>query len=524
MDITLSLIITVVIAVYALVVTLKNMIQARKRSWFMAAVRLGVTVVAAGFAFSITREVADLAADTVYGYLLPHLGEELAGFLNEVPVGAEGMRVIASLAVAPLLFVIIFVLLRWAASIVLWVVEKCIPLLKRRSLRILSTPMGILNGLLVVAVTLLPLCGYLVFGSHLLNTFVDSGLTETSLVQKNVLERFELTEKDLETLSDEIESNPIISQVYMPVGEPLFTKLTTAELDASETHGQAIEMNLERELKDLLVTAAYAIDAGEAFSKDDYSLTDKKLLFTAADSLFDSEWVRLVATDSLVAMSETWLENKSFAGLARPTLDASLNPTVNRLLEVLSAENAQTLEEDIHVILDVVGDLKINGLLEKNADYTAMVKKMGESGLLTDMLAKLEENERLQVLASELKALSIRLVSNMLGVDKLASGEYSEMMGNVAGALTDSLSMNESERDALILDAVKNNYAEYGFDVPDEVALKMSHEMIDELGADGEITGDESTEYMVKFADEGFEITPDMIPDGLPEGAPETNS
>jgi hypothetical protein len=231
-----------------------------------------------------------------------------------------------------------------------------------------------------------------------------------------------------------------------------------------------------------------------------------------------------VATDSLVALSETWLENKAFAGLSRPALDASLNPTVNRLLEVLSSENAQTLEEDIHVILDVVGDLKINGLLEENADYTAMVKRMGESGLLTDMLTKLEENQRLQVLATELKALSIRLVSNMLGVDKLMSGEYSEMMGNVAGALTDSLNMNEAERDALILDAVKNNYAEYGFDVPDEVALKMSHEMIDELGADGEITGDELTEYMVKFADEGFEITPDMIPDGLPEGAPETNS
>ena len=153
-----------------------------------------------------------------------------------------------------------------------------------------------------------------------------------------------------------------------------------------------------------------------------------------------------------------------------------------------------------------------------------MVKKLGESGLLTAMLAKLEESERLNVLASELKALSIRLVSNMLGVDKLANGEYSEMMGNVAGALTDSLNMNEAERDALILDAVKNNYAEYGFDVPDEVALKMSHEMIDELGADGEITGDELTDYMVKFADEGFEITPDMIPDELPEGIPDMNS
>lgn len=524
MDITLSLIITVVIAAYAFLLTLKNLIHAAKRSWIMAVVRLGVTVAAAIAALSVTREAADLASDTVYEFLLPHLGDELASFLTEVPVGAEGMRVIASLVVSPILYVIAFVLLRWAASIVLWIVERCIPPLRKHSLRILSIPLGAVNGLLVAAVTLIPLCGYLVFGAHMLGTFVDSGMTDTALIQKNVLDRFDLTEKDLESVADEIESNPVISRVYMPVGDPVFTILTTANLDISETHGQSVEMNLERELKGLLVTAAYAIDAGEAFNKADYTPADKELLFAVADSLLESEWVRLLATDSLVALSETWLENKPFAGLDRPALDASLNPTVNRLLEVLSAENTETLEEDLHVILDVVGDLKVHGLLEKNADYTAMVKKMGESGLLTDMLTKLEENERLSVLATELKALSIRLVSNMLGVDKLQSGEYSEMMGNVAGALTDSLSLNEAERDALILDAVKKNYAEHGFDVPDEVALKMSHEMIAELGTDGEITGEELTDYMVKFADEGFEISPDMIPDELPEGTPETNS
>lgn len=524
MDITLSWILTVVIAVYAFLLTLKNLIHAAKRSWVMAVVRLGVTVAAAVVALSVTQEVADLAADTVYGYLLPHLGDELASFLAEVPVGAEGMRVIAALVASPILYVMIFVLLRWAASIVLWIVERCIPPLKKHSLRILSIPLGAVNGLLVAAVTLIPLCGYLVFGAHMLGTFVDSGMTDTALIQKNVLDRFDLTEEDLESVADEIESNPVISRVYMPVGDPIFTMLTTADLDVSGTHSQAIEMNLEREMKGLLVTAAYAIDAGEAFGKADYTPADKELLLSVADSLFESEWVRLLAADSLVALSETWLENKPFAGLNRPVLDPTLNPTVNRLLEVLSSENSETLEEDIHVILDVVGDLKIHGLLEKNADYTAMVKKMGESGLLTAMLAKLEESERLNVLASELKALSIRLVSNMLGVDKLMSGEYADMMGDVAGALTDSLSMSEAERDTLILDAVKNSYAEYGFDVPDEVALKMSHEMIDELGADGEITGDELTDYMVKFADEGFEITPDMIPDELPEGIPDMNS
>ncbi len=512
MNVPLSLIITAVIAAYAFLLALIDMLRAARRSWIMAAVRLGVTLVAAVIAIPVTRAVADLAADTVYGYLVPHLGEELVSFLTEVPVGAEGMRVIAALLAAPILYLILFLLLRWAAYLVLWVVERCIPILRKRSMRILSMPLGALNGIVLAAVTLIPLCGYLVFGAHMLRTFVDSGMTDTTLIRENVLDRFDLTENDLENLSDRIENNPAVSAVYMTVGKPIYTALTTAELDVSETHGQTVKMNPERELKGLLVTAAYAIDAGEAFGKADYTPADKELLFAAADSLFESDWVRLLATDSLVALSRTWLENKPFAGIECPVLDASLNPTVNRLLEVLSAENAETLEEDIHVILDVVGDLKINGLLEGNADYTAMVQRMGESRLLTDMLVRLEENERLGVLAAELRALSIRLVSNMLGVDKLMSGEYSDMMGNVAGALTDSLRMSEEERDALILNAVKNNFADSGFDMPDEVALKMSHQMIGDLGTDGEITEEELTDYLIHHADEGFEVGQDRLP------------
>ena len=138
------------------------------------------------------------------------------------------------------------------------------------------------------------------------------------------------------------------------------------------------------------------------------------------------------------------------------------------------------------------------------------------------LLAKLEESDRLQALAVELKALAIRLVSNMLGVDKLQSGEYMDMMGDVASTLTDALQMPEAKRDALLLNSIKENFAGQGFDVPDDVALKMSHQMIDELGADGEISPDELTDYLVNHADEGFDIMGDVeIPDELPEGLPD---
>lgn len=513
----IAMLLTVAIAAYALVRAVISMLRARKRSWIMAVLRLAITAVSAVAAIPVTQTLADLLAE--YGYTLLSVSLEggVMDALTQVPVGAEGMRVLAALLVSPLLYLLVFMVLRFLLSILAWILEKCLPFLRRRKGKLLSLPLGALNGALIAVVTLIPLCGYLTLCGHLLHTFVEGGMTDTTLVREKVMKPFGLTEKDLENLADGLEDHPVVKEIYGTVGGPVYSALTTATLDTADTHGIRVEMNLERELTGLLVTAGHAMDAVEAFDKDTYTADDKAALLATGDSFFDSEWVRLLATDTLVALSESWLENKPFAGMERPAADAALNPTLNRLLEILAAENAETLEADIHVILDVFGDLKINGLMEKDADYTAMVQRMGESGLLTDMLATLEANDRLKVLADEIKALSIRLVSNMLGVDKLQSGEYADMMGNVATSLTDALSMSEAEQDALILNAVKNDFAEKGYNVPDEVALKMSHQMIDELGADGEITEEELTNYLVNHADEGFDIAGDVeIPDSQP--------
>ena len=132
------------------------------------------------------------------------------------------------------------------------------------------------------------------------------------------------------------------------------------------------------------------------------------------------------------------------------------------------------------------------------------------------MLGKLEANPRLSVLVDELKTLSLRMVSNMLGAELLQNGEYAEMMDSVADTLTNSLEMTKEERDALILDALKNDFANEGFDVPDDVVLEMADKMIADLGSDGTITSDELTDYLVNHGDEAFEFVPDELPDNLP--------
>ena len=96
----LSLIVTLVVAAYAVILGVIYMVKASKRSWVMAIVRIGVTVASAIAAIPLTRMLADLTADTVYGFLRPYLGDEIVSFLDQVPVGAEGMRVLAALLVA----------------------------------------------------------------------------------------------------------------------------------------------------------------------------------------------------------------------------------------------------------------------------------------------------------------------------------------------------------------------------------------------------------------------------------------
>ncbi len=515
-----ALIFTLAVGIYAVLAALIAMLAAAKRSWLMAILRLCATVVAAIAAVPVTSLVAGICADFAYDLILPMLGEQIEDFLVSVPVGAEGLRVIATLLVAPLLYILVFIVIRLVLRIVLWIIERVIPPLHKPKWRFISMPVGALTGALFALITVIPLCGFLMLGADLLHTVNDAELAEVPFVRENILDGGKITPEKIEGIADGLEEHPVIQAVYTTVGEPVFEALTTGTLDVSDTHGEVVTLNLTTELCTLVRTAGHAAEVMESFDRDVYTEADKQSLYKTADSFLSSDWVSMLATDSLVAMSESWLKNDTFAGLKRPSLNAAMNPTLNHVLVILSTETEATLSEDIHTIMDVVGDLKMHDLLTDNTDYTELVQKLGTSGLLTDMLAKLDENERLRSLSDEIKSLSIRLVTNMLGTDVLENGEYAEMMDSVADSLTDALAMSEAERDALIKNSVKDSFGDQGFDVPDEVVVELSHQIMEDLGADGSIDKDELTEYLLEHAAEGFDIAEDMIPDELPVDIP----
>lgn len=509
----ISLIATLVVVLYVVATSAIQLLKARRRSWLMAVIRLGITLLCAIVSFPLTRYVMNLLSSEAFNMLRPNLGETLLDFIDRVPVGAEGVRVLVSLLVSPILYLLIFLVLRFILTLIAWIVSFCVPVLRIRDRGDIAMPVGAANGLIFALITLVPLCGYLAMGSALLDTVVDTGLTQSAVVQESFPD---VTEEDVIALSDALGGHPVVAVIDGTVGGPLFSAMTTAKLDKEITHGVTVKINLERELCGFVTTLSNAMDAVDSFKKENYTEADKQILFDAADSLFASEWISMLATDTLVTMADSWLDNKPFLGMDRPVMDATINPTVNCLLGVLATETPETLAEDIHLILDLVGDLKVYNLMDTDADPVVLAQRMGQSGLLTNMMSKLKASDRLYVLAEELEALSIRLVSSVLGVDELKNGEHAEVMEDIATALTDALEMDEAERDAWVKDALQENFGDLGYDIPEDVVLQVSHQVMDDLGADGEITPDELVDYLVSHADQAFDIVGDVeIPEGI---------
>ncbi len=537
-------IVTIAVLIYAGLLVLINLLLAGRKNWIMGCVRVGVTVVAALGAIPITLKIAEVLSGSVFDFLVPELGAEVNGFLTDVPIAGEGARVLVAMLASPILYLLVFILVRAVLSIIASIVGKLVPVLRGHKLRGVAMLLGAANGLLIAVVTLIPLCGFIMLGANLLNTVSEAattatavaegkadsasastgdgvGVTYLAIAEDNGAEDNELadeiTHNPVAQIVFDLEKHPAIRAVYGSVGEPIFRMLTTSTLHASSS--RSIPMNLENELMGVTRTVIYASSALDSIEKEDYTPDDKELLFLTADSVMESPWVKILATDTMVVMSEHWLDGEEFLGMSAPAPDPNVAPTFNRLLQILSTESEQVIETDLHTILDVMGDFLAYDLLSGEVDPTEMVKTLGTSGLMSTTLAKLEANPHLSPLSGEIRDMSVRMVANMLGTDSLTNGEHAPMIDNMASTLTDALVLSEEERDEMILDAVNTAFVDYGYEVPDELALELADQLVQECGQDDKIESEELTNFLVNKSLSG-DLSTDSLPGDLPVELP----
>ncbi len=513
----------------AVVLMIVNLFLARRRSLIMAFVRVGITVGSIVLAVLLAKPISTLLTDIAYDFLLPVLRAELGdtidlnGIIAATPAGEEGLKVLVSLLIAPLVFLLLFLLFRGLLSIPGAILAALVPGLKKKekALQAATMPIGALNGLLIAMTVLVPICGFLTIGGHMMNTVADTARACDSHQVTDILNDMETTPDQLEELGVTLQENPVVLVVHSTLGRPVFGSLTTGNTRASATHNKTLKLNLETEIGGLLETGIYLLDAMGSFEKEDYTEADKNKLYRFEESMLDSEWRTMLVTDVLTDAATHWRRGEAFAGLERPVIDANVDPLINRVLDVMTHESDRTLEEDLHDILDVVGDFLMCDLLASEIEPQEMLLALAEKNILTTTMEKLHANPRLAPIADELKATSMRLLTHTLGLDELKNGEHADLMANVASELNNVLDLSEEERHEVVADALGNAFAEYGVEVPADAANQLADQAIADLGADGEITPDELTEYLVTHTEDVTDLLPDEGLDTLPDDIPE---
>jgi len=496
----ISVYVTLFILLYTAAIAAITLTQAHNKSWITAAVRLAATLVSAFLAIPLAKALSGPIGDLVTPLFDKLLPEKFQDLLAAVPALEEGIEVFCSMLVAVLLYLPAFLVFRVTFGITIMVLERELPIFSREGDKKIAISLSVagVHALLMAIVTLIPLCGFIMMGSHLIGTVEETPALQAMLTSS---EDSSLPIEAIESNANDLERNPCVITVHYTLGKPIFYLLTTDTLDKTATHGETVNLNMERELCGLIRTAGEAVDAANTFGAETFSEADKTQLFEAADALFESKWVSYVTTDALVALSTSWKNGESFMGVTRPTMAEVIDPTFVCLLDVLSIETSQTLSEDIHIILDVLGDLRLKGFLDSDTIfYEDLIRSLGQDGFLTTLRAKLDQNERMHLLVDELKTMNVRLVGSMLGVENLQSGQYDALLDDVAGSLNDVLEMPAEERNEIIKQTINQNFDAHGYHVPEDVALEVSDKIITELGADGEITKEELTEFLSNYA------------------------
>lgn len=495
---TISIVgITIFMCVFLVVVIGICLLCNWKKTPVESGVFVGLTILSALIAFVTALSTRVSLGQKLAQELLPLLGERADALFQSSTSALEGVEMLGALMVAPVMFLVVFLL----ALLVLYLaVGLPLHLTVFRRMRKEKEPslapglaIGAVQGLLIALLILAPVCSLLSLCGHAMGAYVD--VVDAAEVDEPI---GDISIKDLDTYADQLQKNGLIQAVDTTMGGLICHPLTHGE---TKTFG-------DLDLKDELCAVMRCMGYISLLTDDTYAKNAEggknAILTNLYEAIFTSKWLPAVSAEAVGDIANSWKKGEAYMGLSMPTMDPVFKPLMTQFLEIMSVEDTELFRTDMKTFIQVYTLMQDNGLLEEGHSMQDLMQKLGEERLYTQMMDSLKANEHLAPLVTEMETVSLRMVAQVLDVTRLESGEYDQKLDEMATKLSSVLTSPPEEREEIVCDAVKNALVTYDIDVPDDVAVSVAEKVIEELGADGEISGDEIREYLVEHADEDY--------------------
>ncbi len=500
-------IVSIVITVSLVVLGLYFAQRGARRGIVKAAMTTGNIVLSAGLACFLSRDFTTIARD--YIYPLAMLILRLFGMRDIEQKLAEVEGLIALLPlffgviITPFLFLLFFAIFRALIGFALLFVyrprkkavdeqgnkvriKRHIPLWSR----LCGAAVGVLNGVLLLAVLLLPVNGYANLTVNVAKEYFSQ--IDTSAYSR---EGGSAGEKVYFALNDyvvPVTDNRFLRVSYRTLGRPMFNHMT-------ETVYGTGEFGLESEA----IVAIRLLRSGGKFVNNDLSNMNEqtvKSLHEIVDTLGESALMPELAATFVSSLCDNWAYGQDLYGLSRPEFGDLIDPTFDVLLNILATVDGEILIDDLNTLLDVMDLLVEHGFFGNHHQSEHLMDTLGKNpDLLRELSALFESNDHLAPMAAELKMLCIRIVAQTLDMDN----------NELTGALTDAINAYKDHPEMLSeeLMGVVQDFMEdqglstvVGAEVMDEIAGVINQEF---AGKDY-VTEQEVIDLVLSYAEGNF--------------------
>ena len=419
---------------------------------------------------------------------LPGFAKTMLAEVNSETVTIVLMMIVA-VVLSPIIFISIFEMLKGLSIIVYNILAGltgAISYGKGIVSTICGAAVGLVQGLLVAAVIIIPISGICSIAEEAKAPLLQDSSTSNKYI-----------EKAYSTVIDDLADNPVFDLVEKVGGNKLYKNMITVKINDKKIY-------MADECIGFVKVAADIIPLKSGFDWKNPTADQRQSLENIKTHVSEDELVATIVSDLMRGLAKTVQSNKLTLGLTGAT-----ETLTNDVMTMFATTTKDTIEGDLDVTLDVYFIMCDHGLFNaftnsEHFDMKDLLVKKDENGdtIANAIIKRLNQYDRAQPIVSSFTKISLTVMHGSGSFGAEAEELYESVKGDITNALSHNKSDFETEeeyREAVTND-VDKALADNNITLEDDVKQDMIDYIADNYGDyEGEITDAQINDALLSY-------------------------
>lgn len=421
----------------------------------------------------LTQPVSNLLVNPIANLLKKLVN--LSALENTVPSLPSVIGAYADALISPLIFLILFFLIRAIIAIVVLIVMRSrekkkidtnnyenedAPAFKKNP-KAASGVVGFVCGILLITTFTAPIMGTLKVVEKTFSAVNNNSDVYGAKINSKAVSVIKLFSKDM-----------IGNALYYCGGNLIYKASATSILNDNyfQLENEAVQtVNTADDL--MLVTSIL----GNINSSTEEQRNSMKVL---GKEINKAETLKTVAADIVPELSKNWLDGKPYLGTDKPKFNKISESVFNKMLYVCKSSTVDTVGDDLNTLLNVYMIAYENDMLV-SGDYKTVIETASRTGAFDLIRQELNKNRRMAGITLDIDTMSIRTIASAIQSFNLEN--YDILMNNITNTLNVALKYEGEARKQYITDLTRQYINSYGINIGEAETIKLAEKLNDEV-------------------------------------------